>query len=417
MAKGKKKSKKKDAALIELNVQLLKRLLKLYDQYSTEQSSIPSVEVTKTIRALLEEGDSLSKVFLRPNPSKIVKPVEGADQIGLTTEPPPIIQTYVRPFIRALLTCQLSALKEFSVWNICMDLLDCLELGNYIKLQTTVLQTVSLYDCLLQPDPLYRLSASFNICRTLRIVNLDFNEFGDEGCLLLCNNLAGNQCITRLSLTYCDLGPICGAPLGRLLVETALAEIYLDGNHFGCEGAYDLIKLLLIDCEKYNIDKEEKLRADMEAKIQEAALRVQQGLPAELTPAEKKERKKKKKKKKKLSLDDMPPCGPFVTKIHLFDNEIDCLQADGFAVVQKAVNAFARLIEISEELEELDLDENVIGHVCGGIILEALKSRKERKAKKIKINVSEKIDQFVFADILKLSAKMKKKRKRGKKKK
>ncbi|CAF4391674.1 unnamed protein product, partial [Rotaria magnacalcarata] len=105
MAKGKKKSKKKDAALIELNVQLLKRLLKLYDQYSTEQSSIPSVEVTKTIRALLEEGDSLSKVFLRPNPSKIVKPVEGADQIGLTTEPPPIIQTYVRPFIRALLTC------------------------------------------------------------------------------------------------------------------------------------------------------------------------------------------------------------------------------------------------------------------------------------------------------------------------
>ncbi|CAF4634056.1 unnamed protein product, partial [Rotaria magnacalcarata] len=51
----------------------------------------------------------------------------------------------------------------------------------------------------------------------------------------------------------------------------------------------------------------------------------------------------------------MPPCGPFVTKIHLFDNEIDCLQADGFAVVQKTVNAFARLIEISEELEELDL--------------------------------------------------------------
>jgi len=35
------------------------------------------------------------------------------------------------------------------------------------------------------------------------------------------------------------------------------------------------------------------------------------------------------------------------------------------------------LIEISEELEELDLDENVIGHVCGNIILEALKSRKE----------------------------------------
>jgi hypothetical protein len=39
------------------------------------------------------------------------------------------------------------------------------------------------------------------------------------------------------------------------------------------------------------------------------------------------------------------------------------------------------------------------------------------KLKKIKINVSEKIDQYVFADILKLSVKMKKKRKRVKKKK
>ncbi len=83
-------------------------------------------------------------------------------------------------------------------------------------------------------------------------------------------------------------------------------------------------------------------------------------------------------------------------KIHLFDNEIDCLQPNGFAIVQQTINAYARfvnsfcffhekknppgflrLIEISEDLEELDLDENVIGHVCGGIILEALKTRKE----------------------------------------
>ena len=36
-----------------------------------------------------------------------------------------------------------------------------------------------------------------------------------------------------------------------------------------------------------------------------------------------------------------------------------------------------RLIEISEDLEELDLDENVIGHVSASLILHALKSRKE----------------------------------------
>ena len=95
--------------------------------------------------------------------------------------------------------------------------------------------------------------------------------------------------------------------------------------------------------------------------------------------------------------------------------------------------ASRRLIEISEDLEELDLDENVIGHVCGSVILDALKKRKESrstfvsltffhfallldKLKKIKINISEKIDQYIFADILKLSVKMKKKKKRAKKK-
>lgn len=63
MAKGKKKkSKKKDAAVIELNAQSLRRILKLYDQYSTEQNSVPSTEMTKTIRSLIEEGEGLSKV-------------------------------------------------------------------------------------------------------------------------------------------------------------------------------------------------------------------------------------------------------------------------------------------------------------------------------------------------------------------
>jgi hypothetical protein len=65
MAKGKKKkSKKKDAALIEQNTKSLRRILKLYDQYSAEQNSVASTEVTKTIRSLIEEGESLSKVKL-----------------------------------------------------------------------------------------------------------------------------------------------------------------------------------------------------------------------------------------------------------------------------------------------------------------------------------------------------------------
>lgn len=63
MASGKKKkSKKKDAAAIEQNAQSLRRLLKLYDQYSNEQNSVACTEVTRSIRGLIEEGESLTKV-------------------------------------------------------------------------------------------------------------------------------------------------------------------------------------------------------------------------------------------------------------------------------------------------------------------------------------------------------------------
>jgi hypothetical protein len=48
-------------------------------------------------------------------------------------------------------------------------------------------------------------------------------RFGDEGCLLLCTSLTDNRCITQLSMNYCDLGPACGAPIGRLLVQTAIS--------------------------------------------------------------------------------------------------------------------------------------------------------------------------------------------------
>ncbi len=50
------------------------------------------------------------------------------------------------------------------------------------------------------------------------------------------------------------------------------------------------------------------------------------------------------KKKKRLTLEDLPPYGPIVRKIHLFDNEIDCLQPNGFAIVQQTINAYARFV-------------------------------------------------------------------------
>lgn len=109
----------------------------------------------------------------------------------------------------------------------------------------------------------------------------------------------------------------------RLNPPSSLSEIYLDGNQLGCEGAYELIKLLLLDCERFLIDKQEKLRAENELKAQEglfdekhllytyphlALLREQQGLPPELTPEEKKAKKKKKSNFPTFSKFDLLQC-------------------------------------------------------------------------------------------------------------
>ena len=46
-------------------------------------------------------------------------------------------------------------------------------------------------------------------------------------------------------------------------------EIYLDGNQLGCQGAYDLIKLLLLNCERAYIEKQDKIQAENDLKAQE----------------------------------------------------------------------------------------------------------------------------------------------------
>jgi hypothetical protein len=58
----KKKTTKKVTAVLEQNIQSLRRLLKLYNQYCTEYDSVACPEVTKTIRSLIEDGETLTSV-------------------------------------------------------------------------------------------------------------------------------------------------------------------------------------------------------------------------------------------------------------------------------------------------------------------------------------------------------------------
>ena len=81
---------------------------------------------------------------------------------------------------------------------------------------------MEMMDCLLDPLSINRFSRSFSVAETLTKLNLDYNEFGDEGCRNLCKGLENNRTMLSLSLCYCDLGIPSGAILGKMVTTTAV---------------------------------------------------------------------------------------------------------------------------------------------------------------------------------------------------
>ena len=84
------------------------------------------------------------------------------------------------------------------------------------------IQMIELLDCLIDPLSLHRLARSFKVTEFLTKINLDYNEFGDEGCKNLCKGLEGNHIMLSISLCFCDLGVPSGSLLGRLVSTTAV---------------------------------------------------------------------------------------------------------------------------------------------------------------------------------------------------
>ena len=78
---------------------------------------------------------------------------------------------------------------------------------------------------------------------------------------------------------------------------------------------------------------------------------------------------------------------------------------------------FFRLVEHSACLQELDLDDNLIGDLGGREIMEGLKGRKESGLEGAKVSVTHRMNGDTFGEIMKLGSGLKKKKKKGKGKK
>lgn len=84
------------------------------------------------------------------------------------------------------------------------------------------------------------------------------------------------------------------------------------------------------------------------------------------------------KKKKSKEPPPPPPVGPWIYKLHLADNGIDGYSSPGKkgAITPLiCMRLFRKLITHSKCLQELDLEDNLIGDAGGRELIEGLESR------------------------------------------
>ncbi|KAL3847689.1 hypothetical protein ACJMK2_018649 [Sinanodonta woodiana] len=430
--KGKKKGKKKTKAKGPANADVIvQRLLKCYERNCVVTESQMCLTIKKALQACIENGAILTRFILE----------------AVRVEKEGDIPVLLEPLLAALRQERYTYIKDLHIWKYPMSYENTATLALLLEKPFYPIRQLEMMDCLLEADSALRLSRTFKMTEVLTTINLDYNEFGDEGCKNLCKGLENNTTILSLSLCFCDLGVDSGRYLGNIVSTTALRELYLDGNNLLCEGAIEIIKLCAEQAEYEAYQRAEELQKKAEeeaAKLQRdhgdfesmmsgmekesksrfgSAVSGESGKDEKSDTAEGTEEKKKKKKgkkgKKKKKKEPPPPprVGPWIQKLHLADNGIDNLQFGSKFTPLICIRIFKKLLMYSDCFEELDLEDNLIGDLAGREIIEALEYRKEEKLSGVKLKATHRLSAETYSALAKLGTGLKKKKKKGKKKK
>ncbi|XP_069474385.1 uncharacterized protein [Ambystoma mexicanum] len=415
MPEKKNKSKKAKKAS-SIDVSILKKFLKTYENHCTKEKSAVSPTIKKGLRRCIENEVSITKFVL------------ASPEITLEDAPPVLLQ----PLLMTIRDERYMLGKELLIWGIHLRNQDIASLAVLLQLNGRTAYPfckLEVLDCNLNTWSTERLGKVINFSNLVSIV-LDYNEFGDDGLRCLVNGLEGNNKLLSLSLCYCNLEPPAGSMLGQLLAQTAVQEMYLNGNNLQCSGALELITPIAEYAQELGSRhraKSSEARNDIarqmleatdgvgvDTAISEDANVVSDSLPPGKPDSIAKRRKKKKGTKKKSKEPSEP--GPWITKLHLADNGIDGRGKEGEIGVLGFIQILSFLIMYSETLKELDLDDNWIGDLPAQDILEALTERKQGNLETIKIKITVQISQDTFRSIFKFGKKLKSTKKRKKKK-
>ncbi|XP_057301323.1 uncharacterized protein LOC130635842 [Hydractinia symbiolongicarpus] len=394
----------------------LKNFLKLYETHCKSLGSAVDNHLKDELKKYADDCKLLVRFTLQAQ-----EPSLSESPIKLT----PLIKT-----IRAL---WYKAVTELYFWDLCLPYKEIAALETFLAQPIYSVEYVEFLNCKLDAYSMERLSRCLPVNNFLRTLVLDFTKLNDEGLMSLSNGFQSSTCITKLSLCFCGFTSRSGSVLGQMVTQSAVNELYVDGNMLECDGLVELIRLVVNQAE-IDAAERQRIKEEEELLIQTAVSENDKPVYSKhIIPAKSDTRKPpvsgrsliakkgKKKKKKKSGLKKEPArVGAWLDVLHIADNGIDNFTVNSDNVPLEVMRLLKRWIVNSSNLKEIDLDDNLIGELGGREILSALQSRKEAGLKPIHMKVTHRMETDTFNKINSLASgstkrgKKKKKKKNGK---
>ncbi|XP_061492873.1 uncharacterized protein LOC133389369 [Rhineura floridana] len=391
---------------------ILEKFLQTYEKHCTASQSCVSPTIKQGLRKCIA-NDMLITKFVLTNVETLSRNLH---PVSLT------------PLLRTIRDERYRLGNELCIWGIKLSPQDIANLAILLELDGRTIYPFSKLEIMHHVLDLWtteRLGMALPYSNLSSLV-LDYSKCGDNGVNRLTSGLDGNRKLLILSLCYCDLGPKSGSMLATLVIQTAICDLFLNGNHLQCLGATELLRPIAEYAE--NIGQEKKgnalfnndtahhlLEANKDAVIHSKAVSLKatskkNNFITLENPEKKKKRKGLKKKSKK------PDSGPWLAKLHLADNAIDGRFNQREQNIWEFIQLLTCLIRNSDHLAEVDINGNAIGEQCAVKILEALKDRKKDEMPNLNIKITPQISSMTFREIFKSCSKINTAIKRKKKK-
>jgi len=231
----KKKSKKK---IVEKTSEYAdvdqRRFIKFYKNLCEDEDSDSCRSLIKSMMATIEKQQYLTKFIVCGDPDSNIS---------------------LEPVIRSVRESFYDSIEELHVWDIELNHRMVAAVALLLERRAFKIRLLELMDCGIMAYSLKRLSQAFSLCYLVHL-NLDYNEFGDDGCNLLCEGCKDNKTLLSLSMCYCKITSKSGLRMGQMMSSSLLRELYIDGNKLECDGMMMLLTELADSAEE---DHEEQV--------------------------------------------------------------------------------------------------------------------------------------------------------------